>query len=65
MVGTLRVNPEAYTGEYVNTMHRVLIPIYEKYPNCLVFIRQEGVREDTKLFELNYNAAVPETPESE
>lgn len=52
MVGSLRINPLQNTGQVINTIHNVIQPIMEKYPNKLKLIHTEGVSEQSYVFEI-------------
>lgn len=56
LVGSLRNNPEVNDGIVINTLHRMLLPVAEKYPHRLKFVKQMGVAESAQLYEL-----VPDT----
>jgi hypothetical protein len=43
----------------VNTIHRYLAPIDQKYPGSLKMIHQEGTVEKAQLYELDYSKMVP------
>ncbi|MDF2449277.1 MAG: hypothetical protein K0R26_1781 [Bacteroidota bacterium] len=52
MVGSLRINPKENTGQVINTVHNIVQPIMEKYPNKLKLIHTEGLSEQSYLFEI-------------
>ena len=52
MVGSLRINPTKNTGDVINTVHNIIQPIMEKYPNKLKIIHTEGVVEQSYVFEI-------------
>lgn len=52
MVASLRINPTQNTGQIINTIHNIVQPIIEKYPNKLKLIHTEGSSEQTYLFEI-------------
>lgn len=52
MVASLRINPKENTGQIINTVHNIVQPIMEKYPNKLKLIHTEGLSEQTYLFEI-------------
>lgn len=52
MVGSLRINPNQNTGQVINTVHNIIQPIMQKYPNKLKLIHTEGTSEETYLFEI-------------
>ncbi len=52
MVGSLRINPKENSGQVINTVHNIVQPIMQKYPNKLKLIHTEGLSEQTYLFEI-------------
>jgi len=52
MVGSLRINPKENSGQVINTVHNIIQPIMEKYPNKLKLIHTEGLSEPTYIFEI-------------
>jgi hypothetical protein len=52
MVASLRINPKENTGQVINTIHNIVQPIMEKYPDKLKLIHTEGLSEQTYLFEI-------------
>lgn len=52
MVASLRINPTQNTGQIINTVHNIVQPIMEKYPNKLKLIHTEGMNEQCYLFEI-------------
>lgn len=52
MVASLRINPNQNTGDVINTIHNIVQPIFNKYPNKLKLIHTEGLSEQTYLFEI-------------
>lgn len=52
MVASLRINPTQNTGQVINTIHNIVQPIMEKYPNKLKIIHTEGVSEQTYVLEI-------------
>lgn len=52
MVGSLRINPAQNSGQVINTVHNIVQPIMQKYPNKLKLIHTEGTSEETYLFEI-------------
>lgn len=51
---SLRKNPSKYTGQYINTIHRIMYMIEQKYPGTFKPIHKEGKKEVSVLFEINY-----------
>lgn len=52
MVGSLRINPKQNTGDVINTVHNIIQPIMQKYPNKLKLIHTEGLSEQSYIFEI-------------
>lgn len=52
MVGSLRINPKVNSGDVINTVHNIIQPIMQKYPNKLKLIHTEGLSEETYVFEI-------------
>ena len=52
MVGSLRINPKENSGQIINTVHNIIQPIIQKYPNKLKLIHTEGLSEETYVFEI-------------
>ena len=52
MVGSLRINPKINSGQIINTVHNIVQPIMEKYPNKLKLVHTEGLSEETFVFEI-------------
>ncbi|MBA4241389.1 MAG: hypothetical protein C0448_11725 [Sphingobacteriaceae bacterium] len=52
MVGSLRINPKVNSGQIINTVHNIIQPIIQKYPNKLKLIHTEGLSEETYVFEI-------------
>ncbi len=52
MVASLRIDPTKNTGQIINTVHNIIQPIMEKYPNKLKLIHTEGMTEQCYLFEI-------------
>jgi len=58
MVANLRRNPNKKDGYIINTVHRYLNTIQQKYPNFLTPVYRIGNSEEVDLFKINY----PELP---
>ncbi len=52
MIGSLRIDPNHNTGQIINTVHNIVQPIMNKYPNKLKLIHTEGLSEPTYIFEI-------------
>ncbi len=54
IVASLRRDPRREDGYIINTVHRMLQPIQQKYPEKLVMIKQIGESEPAFLYKINY-----------
>lgn len=54
IVASLRVNVKTSQGGIINTVHRVLQPIQDKYPGSLELVHQIGEDEPAQLIKVNY-----------
>ncbi len=54
LVGSLRMNPKKNNGRIINTIHRMLQPVAQKYPEKLKLLKTIGTDEPTYLYEINY-----------
>jgi len=54
MLGSLRANPNDPAVGIINTVHHIVIPIFEKYPEKLKLVHTEGIYEETELYEFVY-----------
>jgi hypothetical protein len=54
ILANLRVNPKSSQQGIINTVHRLLKPIVDKYPESLEFVRQEGTSEESVLYKFNF-----------
>lgn len=54
LLPTLRMNPEKNNGRFINTLHRMLQPVAEKYPEKLRLVKTIGTDEPTYLYEIKY-----------
>lgn len=54
LLPTLRMNPAKNNGRFINTLHRMLQPVAEKYPQKLRLVKTIGTDEPTYLYELKY-----------
>lgn len=52
----LRIDPTKNTGQFINTIHNILAPIQNKYPNALKLIHTEGETEPCYVYEFVYDA---------
>ncbi len=54
LVGSLRKNPRVNNGEVINTIHRYMSYILQKYPKSLRLTKKIGGTEPAHLFEIIY-----------
>ncbi len=54
ILASLRRNPTRNDGYIINTVHRMMQPIAEKYPAKLTLIKQIGESESSYLYKINY-----------
>jgi hypothetical protein len=54
ILGSLRRNPKAADGYIINTVHRMIRPVAEKYPQKIRFVKRMGAAEPADLFEISY-----------
>lgn len=54
LLSKLRLNPSSPDQGFINTMNRLIYPVYKKYPQKLKFIKQEGTSEESQLYEVLY-----------
>lgn len=54
MLGSLRANPNDPAMGIINTVHHIMIPIMNKYPQKLKLVHTEGYNEQTELYEIVY-----------
>jgi len=57
MTASLRINPNAKTGQTISTVERYAYFIQEKYPNLFEFVYQEGHdnNEPARIFKINWD----------
>jgi hypothetical protein len=51
---SIRMNPKKNNGKIINTIHRMLLPFYNKYPQKLKLVKTIGTNEKCELFEITY-----------
>lgn len=56
LLANLRRNPKKADGYIINTIHRTLKPVADKYPQKLRVIHKIGEFEPAYLYEINYDA---------
>jgi hypothetical protein len=55
MLGSLRIDPSKNTGQIINTVHNILAPIANKYPQKIKLVHTEGGEiEPAYVYELRY-----------
>jgi hypothetical protein len=54
MLGSLRLNPTDASAGYINTMHNIVAPIAQKYPEKLRLVHTEGQFEEAYVYEFIY-----------
>src|SRR5688572_3957424 len=54
LLASLRLDPRRNTCDVINTIHYILAPIIQKYPEKVIQIRQFGESEPAAIFELRY-----------
>lgn len=54
ILASLRRNPKVNDGTIINTVHRVLKPVADKYPQKLILVKQIGQSEPAYLYQFNY-----------
>lgn len=55
LLASLRRNPQKQDGYIINTLHRIMQPVIEKYPGSLELIKTEGTSEQAYLYKINYD----------
>jgi hypothetical protein len=51
---SIRMNPRKNNGKIINTVHRMLVPFYNKYPHKVKLVKTIGTKEKCELFEITY-----------
>jgi hypothetical protein len=51
----LRMNPKKNNGRFINNIHRMIIPVYQKYPQKLKLVKTIGENEKCELYQLLYD----------
>lgn len=57
MLGTLRLNPSDPSAGYINTVHNIMGPIAQKYPDKLILVHTEnssGMNEESYVYKIVY-----------
>jgi hypothetical protein len=55
MLANLRANPREPGMGVINTIHHILYPVMEKYPQKLRLVHTEGEYEECQVFEFVYH----------
>ncbi len=54
LIATLRANPKVADGNIINTVHHIVAPIAEKYPEKLKLVKHIGTEEPAELYQIIY-----------
>jgi hypothetical protein len=54
MLGSLRINPYEPGAGIINTVHNIVAPIAQKYPDKLKLVHVEGIEEEAYVYEFVY-----------
>ena len=54
ILANLRMNPKKNNGRIINTIHRMLGPVYQKYPQKVKLLKTIGEVEKCELYEISY-----------
>jgi hypothetical protein len=54
LLASLRRDPKKIDGYIINTLHRMLGPVQQKYPQKLLLVKQIGESEPAYLYEIKY-----------
>ncbi len=54
ILANLRMNPKKNNGKMINTIHRMIGPVYRKYPHKLRLVKTIGTKEKCELYEIKY-----------
>ncbi len=54
LLASLRINPKFKTDDVINTIHNILGPIQQKYPEKLTLVKTMGVSEEAFIYKINY-----------
>ena len=62
LLAELRINPSRYIpNRYINTMHRYMMTIAQKYPRVFELVHTEGTTEKAEIYKIRYDLAVVAT----
>ena len=48
------MNPKFKTDDIINTLHNIVGPIQQKYPEKLILVKTMGDSEEAYIYKLNY-----------
>lgn len=54
ILANLRMNPKKNNGRMINTIHRMIGPVYNKYPKKVRLVKSIGAKEKCELYEIMY-----------
>jgi len=54
LLASLRRDPKKIDGMIINTLHRMFVPVQQKYPQKLRLVKQIGESEPAYLYEIRY-----------
>jgi hypothetical protein len=54
LLGSLRLDPTNSSAGFINTVHNIMAPIAQKYPNKLKLVHVEGAFEEAYVYEIIY-----------
>ncbi|MGZ3931065.1 MAG: ArnT family glycosyltransferase, partial [Bacteroidia bacterium] len=54
LLASLRINPSKNTGDIINTLHNIIGPVAQKYPQKLRLVKEIGFTEPASLYEIRY-----------
>jgi hypothetical protein len=54
ILANLRMNPKKNNGAIINTVHRMLGAVYQKYPQKVELVKTIGTLEKCELYKVNY-----------
>ncbi|MES2680455.1 MAG: hypothetical protein V4635_11240 [Bacteroidota bacterium] len=54
LLANIRLNPKQNTGEVINTIHNIMGPIVNKYPEKLTLVKEIGDTEPAYIYKINY-----------
>ncbi len=54
ILGNLRMNPAKNNGRVINTIHRMIGPVYKAYPQKIRLVKSIGTKEKCELYEIVY-----------